>query len=202
MTARGKGVHISFEGIDGSGKTTVSTKLYLKLREKGYPCFYTVEPTFMRVGALIRLHASRIRNTPQYYLALLFAADRVEHYERIIRKKLEKGYYVISDRYVHSSIAYQGGLLNDPEWVRIINNRVPPPDLAIYLDIDPENALKRKRLSGPFEDASLLEKIRSVYLKLVENGELVMVDAGKPLEEVLENVTRIVVNRLGIDLSG
>ncbi len=202
MTAKEKGVHISFEGIDGSGKTTVSTKLYLKLREKGYPCFYTVEPTFMRVGALIRLHASRIRNTPQYYLALLFAADRVEHYERIIRKKLEKGYYVISDRYVHSSIAYQGGLLNDPEWVRIINNRVPPPDLAIYLDIDPENALKRKRLSGPFEDASLLEKIRSVYLKLVENGELVMVDAGKPLEEVLENVTRIVVNRLGIDLSG
>jgi len=202
MIAKEKGVHISFEGIDGSGKTTVSTKLYLKLREKGYPCFYTVEPTFMRVGALIRLHASRIRNTPQYYLALLFAADRVEHYERIIRKKLEKGYYVISDRYVHSSIAYQGGLLNDPEWVRIINNRVPPPDLAIYLDIDPENALKRKRLSGPFEDASLLEKIRSVYLKLVENGELVMVDAGKPLEEVLENVTRIVVNRLGIDLSG
>jgi|YelNatPaOPRAMG01_1025707.scaffolds.fasta_scaffold109589_2 dTMP kinase len=202
MTAKEKGVHISFEGIDGSGKTTVSTKLYLKLREKGYPCFYTVEPTFMRVGALIRLHASRIRNTPQYYLALLFAADRVEHYERIIRKKLEKGYYVISDRYVHSSIAYQGGLLNDPEWVRIINNRVPPPDLAIYLDIDPENALKRKRLSGPFEDASLLEKIRSVYLKLVENGELVMVDARKPLEEVLENVTRIVANRLGIDLSG
>jgi dTMP kinase len=202
MTAKEKGVHISFEGIDGSGKTTVSTKLYLKLREKGYACFYTVEPTFMRVGSLIRLHASRIRNTPQYYLALLFAADRVEHYERIIRKKLEKGYYVISDRYVHSSIAYQGGLLNDPEWVRIINNRVPPPDLAIYLDIDPENALKRKRLSGPFEDASLLEKIRSVYLKLVENGELVMVDAGKPLEEVLGNVTRIVENRLSIDLSG
>jgi len=202
MTAKEKGIHISFEGIDGSGKTAVSTKLYLKLREKGYPCFYTVEPTFMRVGALIRLHASRIRNTPQYYLALLFAADRVEHYERIIRKKLEKGYYVISDRYVHSSIAYQGGLLNDPEWVRIINNRVPPPDLAIYLDIDPENALKRKRVSGPFEDASLLEKIRSVYLKLVENGELVMVDAGKSLEEVLGNVTRIVENRLSIDLSG
>jgi dTMP kinase len=202
MTVEKKGVHISFEGIDGSGKTTVSTKLYLKLREKGYPCFYTVEPTFMRVGALIRLHASKIRNTPQYYLALLFAADRVEHYERIIRKKLEKGYYVISDRYIHSSIAYQGGLLNDPEWVRIINNRVPPPDLAIYLDIDPENALKRKRVSGPFEDASLLEKIRGVYLKLVKNGELVMVDAEKPLEEVLENVIRIVKNRLNIDLSG
>jgi len=199
---REKGAHISFEGIDGSGKTTVSTSLYLKLREKGYPCFYTVEPTFMRVGALIRLHASRIRNAPQYYLALLFAADRVEHYERIIRKRLEKGYYVISDRYVHSSIAYQGGLLNDLEWVRIINNRVPPPDLAIYLDIDPENALRRKNVSGPFEDISLLEKIRSVYLKLVENGELIMVDADKPLEEVLEEVTKIVESKLNLDLSG
>lgn len=199
MAAKGKGVHISFEGIDGSGKTTVSTNLYLKLREKGHPCFYTVEPTFMRVGALIRLHASKIRNTPQYYLALLFAADRVEHYERIIRKRLERGYYVISDRYVHSSIAYQGGLLNDPEWVRIINNRVPPPDLAIYLDVDPKNALKRKKVSGLFEDISLLKKIRSVYLKLVENGELVMVNAEKSLEEVLEEVTGIVKGRLNID---
>ncbi|MEM3660781.1 MAG: dTMP kinase [Thermoproteota archaeon] len=202
MADREKGVHISFEGIDGSGKTTVSTTLYLKLREKGYPCFYTVEPTFMRVGALIRLHASKIRNAPQYYLALLFAADRVEHYERVIRKRLEKGYYVISDRYVHSSIAYQGGLLNDPEWVRIINNKVPPPDLAIYLDIDPENALRRKKVSGPFEDVSLLKKIRSVYMKLVENGELVMINAEKPLEEVLGEVTKIVESRLNLDLSG
>lgn len=199
MTAEGRGVHISFEGIDGSGKTTVSTNLYLKFRERGYPCFYTVEPTFMRVGSLIRLHASRIRNAPQYYLALLFAADRVEHYERVIRKRVEKGYYVISDRYIHSSIAYQGGLLNDLEWVRIINNRVPPPDLAIYLDIDPEKALKRKRVSGPFEDVHLLEKIRSIYLKLVENGELVMVNARKPLEEVLEDVIGIIKSRLNID---
>lgn len=199
MVVPGRGVHISFEGIDGSGKTTISTNLYLKFREKGYPCFYTVEPTFMRVGALIRLHASRIRNVPQYYLALLFAADRVEHYERIIRKKLEKGYYVISDRYVHSSIAYQGGLLNDPEWVRSINNRVPPPDLAIYLDINPENAIKRKKVSGLFEDVSLLKKIRGVYLKLVESGELIMVNAERPLEKVLEEVAGIIKVKLNID---
>lgn len=201
MTAGRKGFHISFEGIDGSGKTTVSTNFYLKLRENGYQCFYTVEPTFMRVGSLIRLHAFRMRNVPQYYIALLFAADRVEHYERIIRKKLEKGYHVVSDRYVHSSIAYQGGLLNDLEWVRTVNNRVPPPDLAIYLDIDPEKALRRKKISRPFEDASLLSRIRSVYLKLVENEELVMVNAEKPLEKVLEEVIGIVKNRLNIDLS-
>ncbi|MEM2980215.1 MAG: dTMP kinase [Thermoproteota archaeon] len=197
-----KGFHISFEGIDGSGKTTVSTNFYLKLRENGYQCFYTVEPTFMRVGSLIRLHASRIRNIPQYYLALLFAADRVEHYERIIRKKLEKGFHVVSDRYVHSSIAYQGGLLNDLEWVRTINNKIPLPDLAIYLDIDPEKALQRKRVSGPFEEVLILRKIRSAYLRLVENGELVMVDAEKPLNEVLKDVFNIVRDRLNIDLPG
>jgi dTMP kinase len=202
MTVGGKGFHISFEGIDGSGKTTVSTSFYLKLRENGYQCFYTVEPTFMRVGSLIRLHASRIRNVPQYYLALLFAADRVEHYERIIRKKLEKGFHVISDRYVHSSIAYQGGLLNDLEWVRNINNRIPPPDLAIYLDIDPEKALKRKRVSGPFEEVPILGKIRSAYLRLVENGEIIMVDADKPLNEVLKDVFNIVRDKLNIDLPG
>jgi len=202
MAAGRKGFHISFEGIDGSGKTTVSTNFYLKLRENGYQCFYTVEPTFMRVGSLIRLHASRIRNVPQYYLALLFAADRVEHYERIIRKKLEKGFHVVSDRYVHSSIAYQGGLLNDLEWVRTINNKIPLPDLAIYLDIDPEKALQRKRVSGPFEEALILRKIRSSYLKLVEKGELVMVDAEKPLNEVLKDVFNIAREKLNIDLPG
>ncbi|MBO3839657.1 MAG: dTMP kinase [Thermoproteota archaeon] len=196
-----RGFHISFEGIDGSGKTTVSTNLYLRFKEKGHLCFYTIEPTFMRVGSLIRLHASRIRNVPQYYMALLFAADRVEHYERVIKKKLEKGYHVISDRYVHSSIAYQGGLLNDAEWVRTINNRVPPPDLAIYLDISPEKALSRKKVSGIFEDVSILTKIRSAYLRLVEDGEVEMVDAERPLEDVLKNVIEIVEKKLNIDLT-
>jgi dTMP kinase len=195
-----RGFHISFEGIDGSGKTTVSTNLYLRFKEKGYPCFYTVEPTFMRVGSLIRLHAARIRNVPQYYMALLFAADRVEHYERVIKKRLEKGYHVISDRYVHSSIAYQGGLLNDIEWVRTINNRVPLPDLAIYLDISPEKALSRKKISGPFEDASTLTKIRNVYLRLVEKGEVEIVDAERPLEDVLNNVIEIIEKRLKISI--
>jgi len=196
-----KGFHISFEGIDGSGKTTVSTNLYLRFKEKGYPCFYTVEPTFMRVGSLIRLHASKIRNVPQYYMALLFAADRVEHYERVIKKKLEKGYHVISDRYIHSSIAYQGGLLNDIEWVRTINKRVPPPDLAIYLDIDPEKALSRKKVSGIFEDVKILTKIRNVYLKLVEEGEVIMVNAEKPFEEVFNRVIEIIEEELNIDLT-
>ncbi|MCS7138932.1 MAG: dTMP kinase [Crenarchaeota archaeon] len=196
-----RGFHISFEGIDGSGKTTLSTNLYLRFKEKGYPCFYTVEPTFMRVGSLIRIHASRIKNVPQYYMALLFAADRVEHYERVIKKKLEKGYHVISDRYVHSSIAYQGGLLNDIEWVRRINNKVPLPDLAIYLDISPDKALNRKKkISGPFDNIVLLNKIRETYLSLVNMKELVMVDAEKPLEVVLEDVVEIIKNRLNIDL--
>lgn len=195
-----RGFHISFEGIDGSGKTTLSTNLYLRFKEKGYPCFYTVEPTFMRVGSLIRLHASRIKNVPQYYMALLFAADRVEHYERVIKKKLEKGYHVISDRYVHSSIAYQGGLLNDIEWVRIINNRIPPPDLAIYLDISPDRALSRKKASGLFGDVTLLTKIRDTYLSLVERGEIVMVNAEKPFKDVLKDVIEIVKSRLHIDL--
>ncbi|MEM1557328.1 MAG: dTMP kinase [Thermoproteota archaeon] len=195
-----RGFHISFEGIDGSGKTTVSTNLYLRFKEKGHQCFYTVEPTFMRVGSLIRLHASKIKNVPQYYMALLFAADRVEHYERVIKKKLEKGYHVISDRYIHSSIAYQGGLLNDTEWVRTINKRVPPPDLAIYLDISPDKALSRKKISGLFENVLTLNKIRETYLGLVEKGELVKVDAEKPFEDVLKNVVEIVKNRLNIDL--
>ncbi|MEM3712535.1 MAG: dTMP kinase [Thermoproteota archaeon] len=195
-----RGFHISFEGIDGSGKTTVSTNLYLRFKEKGYPCFYTVEPTFMRVGSLIRIHASRIKNVPQYYMALLFAADRVEHYERVIKKKLEKGCHVISDRYVHSSIAYQGGLLNDVEWIRTINNRVPLPDLAIYLDINPDKALSRKKASGLFDDVKLLTKIRNTYLSLAKRGEIVIVNAEKPLEDVLKDVVEIIKSRLNIDL--
>ncbi|MGQ9478507.1 MAG: dTMP kinase [Thermoproteota archaeon] len=202
MTTARRGFHIALEGIDGSGKTTVSTNLYLRFRDKGYLCFYTIEPTYMRVGSIIRLHASRIRNVPQYYLALLFAADRVEHYERIIRKKLEKGHHVISDRYVYSSIAYQGGLIDDIQWVREVNNRVPPPDLAIYLDIDPSEALRRKRAHSSFSDPAVLSRVRKAYLELVENRELILVDASMPLEEVLRKVVNIIREKLGIDLSG
>ena len=86
MVARlARGAHISLEGIDGSGKTTQAYTLLTWLREQGYRAKYSAEPTYGRIGSVIRLHVYRMRNAPPEYEALLFAADRVEHFQKFIR---------------------------------------------------------------------------------------------------------------------
>jgi dTMP kinase len=190
-------VHISLEGIDGSGKTTQAYLLLNWLRSEGYRAKYTAEPTYGRVGSVIRLHVYRIRNTPTEYEALLFAADRVEHYLKFIKPLLERGWIVLSDRYIHSSIAYQGAVLRDSKWVREINKFSPPPDLAILIDVPVGKALKRiKRRKVKFEKREVLAKVRKEYKRLVDCGEMRHVDGSKSIEQVSADIRRIVVEFL------
>ncbi|MGQ9513470.1 MAG: dTMP kinase [Thermoproteota archaeon] len=187
------GVHISLEGIDGSGKTTQAYLLLNWLRSQGYRAKYTTEPTYGRIGSVIRLHVYRIRKTPVEYEALLFAADRVEHYLKLIKPLLNRGWVVISDRYLHSSLAYQGAVLKDVRWIREINKFSPPPDLAILIDVPVEKALIRiKRRKVRFEKREVLSKVRREYLRLVERGEVKPVDGMRSIEEISVDIRKIV----------
>ena len=99
---------------------------------------------------------------------------------------------VITDRYLHSSIAYQGAAGVRLEWIRRINEFAPKPDIAILLDIHPEESLRRvKREPTVFEKSDYLEKVRDIYLDLVQKGELLHIDAAKSKKEVQEEILKI-----------
>lgn len=189
-----RGVFIVFEGIDGSGKSTHIKALAEELRSQGYSVLQTSEPSKDRIGNFIRRYAERndSRLTPETE-ALLFAADRFEHVKTVIEPALRKGRIVISDRYLYSSLAYQGAGGLEVDWIREMNRFAPKPDLGILLDILPEFSLQRvNRRKTVFEDSDYLRKVRNIYLKLVEKGELVRIDADKPRKAVLMEVLSLV----------
>lgn len=189
-----RGVFIVFEGIDGSGKSTHIKTLTDELRGRGFSVLTTSEPSKDRIGDFIRRYAERNdhRLTPETE-ALLFAADRFEHVMTVVEPALKRGRIVISDRYLYSSLAYQGAGGLDLDWIRDMNRFAPKPDLGILLDILPEFSLQRvERRKTVFEVSDYLRKVRNIYLRLVEEGELVRVDADKPRKAVQEEVFSLV----------
>jgi dTMP kinase len=184
-----KGAFIVIEGLDGSGKTTQAKLLAAKLK-KSHGAVYTAEPSQGRIGKFIR---NRIlygdSRLPTSVEALLFAADRIEHIQNEVSPALEKGYLVVSDRYVYSSLAYQGSAGLSLEWIQTINQHAMKPDLALLIDVDPETVLMRlKRKKSVMENLETQRKVREVYLKYVENGELTRIEGGKPKKTVAEAV--------------
>ena len=191
-----KGLLIAVEGIDGAGKTTQARRLVRWLSGNGVPARYTREPTGGPYGRLLKAMARKRKVNPRVE-ALLFAADRLYHLERTIEPLLAEDYVVVSDRYLHSSLAYQAVTTGDPEWVESINRFARRPDLAILLDVEPEAGLRRlRRRRSRFENLELLRRIRERYLAMAEAGELVVVDAGRRVEEVSEDVKRAVARFL------
>ena len=189
-----KGVFIVFEGIDGSGKSTHIKALAKELRSQGYNALQTSEPSKDRIGNFIRRYAERndSRLTPETE-ALLFAADRFEHVKTVVEPALRRGRIVISDRYLYSSLAYQGAGGLEVDWIREMNRFAPKPDLGILLDILPEFSLQRvNRRKTVFEDSDYLRKVRNIYLQLVEEGELVRIDADKPRKAVQAEIFSLI----------
>ncbi|MCF8884494.1 MAG: dTMP kinase [Nitrososphaerota archaeon] len=186
------GVFIAIEGIDGCGKTTQSKKLVKWLEKKQIKAVYTKEPTDGVIGRILKKMVRRENVDPRIE-ALLFAADRLEHLKNTVLPLLEKGYVVVSDRYVYSSLAYQSVTTGDPQWVREINKYAVKPDLAILLDVEPNIGLSRiKRRKTKFEKEKFLEEVREKYLEMVRNGELKVIDASKNVDEVAEELVRLV----------
>jgi len=192
----GFGLLIALEGIDGAGKTTIAKMIVERLDRRGIEARYTMEPTRSLFGRILRDMALESGVDPRLE-ALLFAADRIHHLEKVVKPLLARGVIVVSDRYLHSSLAYQSVTTGDSRWVEELNKFARKPDLGIYLDVRPSEGLKRlKRRKTRFEDESFLEKVRRRYLEYVRLGELVRVDAERPLNDVFSEVAMIVEKTL------
>lgn len=192
------GMFITFEGPDGSGKTTVSTAVEQRLREEGYDTIYTREPGGSDIAEQIRRVILDPENTAMDARteALLYAASRRQHLVEVILPALAAGKNVISDRFVDSSLAYQGcgrGLGVDE--VLAINQFAIEghmPDKTIYLKISAREGLKRiqsreylDRLDQ--EKADFHETVAAGYESLLERfrDRMIVIPADQPKEKVI-----------------
>ncbi|QKJ21094.1 dTMP kinase [Microbacterium hominis] len=201
MRDAGLGVFVTFEGGDGSGKTTQSALLEDWLEDAGRTVVRTREPGGTEVGRLVREivlhHRGDIAPRAE---ALLYAADRAHHIETVVRPALQRGEVVIQDRYLDSSVAYQGaGRVLGRDEVRRLSLWAAGgllPDLTVLLDLDPEVA--RERLTADDKPFDRLEaekhdfhtRVRAEYLSLAEAEpeRFLVLDATLPESELAHAV--------------
>lgn len=182
------GLLIAFEGVDGAGNTTQSRLLASWLKRRGFKVVLTKEPTYGPFGKLIRKRL-KTHSMDSLVDTLLFALDRAEHVVKVIKPSLEGGAIVVTDRYMESSIAYQGAQGVDLKWIEAVNSFAPKPSLTIVLDVEPALALSRKvRAKTVFEEVGFLMKVREILLKRALEKGYVIVDASKGIKEVQERV--------------
>ncbi len=184
---------IAIEGIDGSGKTTLSNMLkdYLTLN-KGLRVIVTKEPFSEEIINLIE----KLGWKDPITLTLLFAADRAIHINWLSKQDAD---VFILDRYYFSSIAYQGALSGDQDWIKAVNSKFPKPDIGILLDLPVEIALSRIIKNDKFnfnEKISSLSKVREKYLELAKEYGFYVIDAAKEKEKVLKDAIYIIENHL------
>ena len=188
-----KGVFICIEGLDGCGKTTQAKLLARKLRQS-HSAIYTAEPSRGKIGTYIRNSYLYGEKRLSIVLeALLFAADRIEHVENEVLPALNERRLVISDRYVYSSLAYQGAAGLSVEWIEKVNEHALKPDLAVFIDVDPKivmNRLKPKR--SVMENLGTQQKVRKIYLRFVEKGSLTRINGNKSKNEVAKELCAVV----------
>ena len=199
------GIFIVLEGIDGAGKSTQAKLLRLWFEERGYEVVLTKEPTDTPFGKLIRklvltggregiIDGAKISHEAE---ALLFAADRAEHVDKLIRPALESGKVVISDRYFYSSLAYQWARGLDLEWLIDLNRFAIRPDLVLLLDLPVKESMKRIRtrsIKSEFDKiVELQRKVRENYLKLAERfPEIKIVNATEDIDGVHRQIVALV----------
>lgn len=192
-----KGKFIVFEGIDGCGKSTQSALLHNFLKKNNIPCQKTAEPTEGEIGLLLRKYLSGKAAAPASAMAMLFAADRLEHItsERDgILSLLEDGITVICDRYVLSSCAYQAEEIGLKEVIGLNQKALSlcPPDLTVLLEISPRNALSRIDSRGSREyyegEGRLMKTAENYNLAISALGltkdNLLRVDAMRSEDEI------------------
>jgi dTMP kinase len=129
--------------------------------------------------------------------AVLFAVDRVEHLEKDVKPALMAGKVVVSDRCVYSSLAYQGAAGLDLKWIEEINRFALPPDLALYIDVPPEVVVKRiRRKKSVMERLETQRRVKEVYMKFVDNGNLISIDGDRKKSEVEQNILKVILDFL------
>ncbi len=215
-----QGLFITFEGLEGAGKSTQARRLYERLQAAGYPVILTREPGGTRIGELIRRILVDLRHTEMAPTTetLLFSAARAQLVSELIRPYLATGGIVVCDRYADSTFAYQGyGLGRDLDELRAITAVATgglKPNLTFYLQIDVEVGLQRKRAgrerpetsSGQPVEWNRLDARDLAYHRRVAQGfaELMAqeperwyaLDADQPVEVLAEQIWQAVTPRL------
>jgi len=196
-----RGLFISFEGGDGAGKSTQSRALAQWLTDLGRTVVRTFEPGDTALGAVLRQAVQHGEEVSARTEALLYAADRAHHVDTVVRPALERGQDVVTDRYLDSSVAYQGagrGLgVEEVERLSLWATEGLLPDLTVLLDLDP--AVGLGRLTGTpdrMERAGdeLHRRVRETFLARAEadSGRFLVLDATRPADEVAEAIrTRV-----------
>ena len=203
------GKFITFEGPDGSGKTAQMDILAELLIQDGYPILATREPGGTFIGDQIRETLLDLKNTAMVDRteALLYQAARAQLVDEIIKPHLAKGGIVLCDRYADSTMAYQGyGHRNTVESLQGIIHYATgglTPDLTLLLDLEPEVGLQRRLDAGGLNrldayDINFHHRVRAGYLELVkaDPDRWIIVDAGRPIEEVQAELWKILLQWL------
>lgn len=206
------GKFIVLEGIDGAGTTTQATQLVLTLLQRNVHAVRTREPSIGPVGRQIRSLLRGGEQVDPETMALLFAADRLDHLAREVAPALARGAVVVCDRYDLSTLTYQSA--THPEgsaivpWLRGINARARRPDLTIVLDVPAEVAeARRAERGGPeeiFERRDLQRRLVQLYAsaeELVPGDRVAHIDGSRSQEEVAAAVLEATLGCLVTEVS-
>ncbi|MDD5529675.1 MAG: dTMP kinase [bacterium] len=200
-----KGLFISFEGIEGCGKTTQAKRLFKYLVNQGYKCILTQEPGGTGISKKIReilLDTSNKKLTPVAEL-FLYLADRSQHTEEVILPALKSNKIVITDRSVDSTIAYQGGGREiSMETIKTLNQFVTKgitPNITILLDIAPEKGLARIKNKDrmELEKIKFYKKVRGVYINIAkkEPGRVKIINGDLKIEEIELEIRKFIQSK-------
>jgi len=208
------GLFVVVEGIDGCGSTTHAKLLAKAIKSRGPEVVLTCEPSTGPIGSLIRQvlqrrlfvpDATGPRNFAWSTMALLFAADRMDHLDSTVAPALRAGSVVVSDRYDLSSLAYQSVTAhNGPEaipWIRELNSQALRPDVTIVIDVPAEVAEERRRLRGGveemFEAREIQARLATVYARaeeLVPNDRVLHVPGVGAVQDVAARIFETVIS--------
>ncbi|MEW6570562.1 MAG: dTMP kinase [Nitrospirota bacterium] len=202
-----KGLFISFEGIEGSGKSTQAKLLYKYLRRGGFEAILTEEPGGTEIGRKIReiLLCPENKGMVSKTELLLYYASRAQHLEEIILPSVERSAVVITDRFTDSTIVYQGygrGVnLNVILSIDRLITSALRPDLTLLLDLDVETGLKRNRRLRKsdrleLEDIEFHKKVKEGYLELArqEPQRIKLIDASRDIKKIHKEIIDIISN--------
>ncbi len=193
---------IVFEGIDGTGKTTIVKRLAKDLTNSGYDVFITQEPTKTWIGRDVRRAIEEEKNG--FTQALLFFADRADHLEEL-RRNMDK--VILCDRYVYSTFAYQGaqlekimGFENALKWFQSVYEPMRlDPDMVFLIKVNPEEGIRRiygREKKEKFERVEFLKRVQEIYERIASLYGFIIVDGNRGIEEIYEDIRSEIMEKL------